>query len=84
MKLSNTMKHVSIGSLAGALMAMPIAFLGLFDAAIFSCLAFLIFTIGWERNQNGNWLDSIIDVIAGNLAFNLLFWLVMWFGGYWA
>jgi hypothetical protein len=81
-KLSNTFKHFRIGTLIGAIMSMPIAFLGLFDAAIFSCIVFLLFTIGWERNQNGNLLDSIVDVIVGNIGFNFTFWLVMYFSGY--
>lgn len=84
MKLSNTMKHISIGSLAGAILGMNISLFGLFDIAVFSCIVFAFGTIAWEAAQHSsNKIDSIIDVIAGNIGFNLLFWLVMWFGGYW-
>ena len=84
-KLSNTMKHLSIGSLAGSLLSMAIAFFGIFDIAIFTCIVFFFGTIAWEAAQrSSSKLDSIVDVIAGNIGFNALFWLVMWFGGYWA
>lgn len=31
-----------------------------------------------DRAKTWNWLDSLIDVIAGNLGFHIVYWLIWW------
>ena len=94
MKLSNTMKHFSFATLAGAFNGMAIRFVEVPEAAVFNSIAFLLFTIAFELAQKlqstdpnylgKKWLDSLIDILAGNAGFNLLTWLILLLGGWYA
>ena len=92
MKLSNTMTHIRIATLMAAFNGMAIRFAEVPEAAIFSSIAFFLFTLGWEAAQKlqstdpnylgKKWLDSLIDVLAGNAGFNLMMWGILLWGGW--
>ena len=92
MKLSNTTKHIQIGLAFAVVIGFAIRLLNVPEAVIFSCIVFLLGTIGWENSQrlqstdpnylNKKWLDSLVDIVVANMAFNAMFWLIMWRTGY--
>ena len=57
-RLTNTVKHIRIGTLFGVAISMAIAFMMLFDIAIFACIVFALGTIGWENAQRAKAMAS--------------------------
>lgn len=94
MKISNTTSHGIIGLVFGAIIGMLIGFTGLFEMAVFSCIGFGLVTVGFESAQklsstdpdyiSKKWLDSLVDIVAGNLGYNVMLWIIMWKTGYFA
>lgn len=93
MKLTNTWKHALVGAVFGLLWFLICLIPGMWQLEIFGMFVFLLGTIAWENTQicrrkkyckennrifTWNWLDSAVDVIAGNAGFHLVFWLLAW------
>ena len=77
--LTNTLLHLFVGAAFGLS-----AFISKFipDFIVFIPLGFLIATIGFEaaqrqRAREWNWIDSVTDVLAGNIGFNIIYWLII-------
>jgi len=83
MKLTNTWKHALIGLIVGILCAIFIIIFDLEELVWFLAGAFTLFTAIWENDQRlnskkeWNWLDSLIDFIAGNGAFYLVYFAIL-------
>ena len=76
MKLTNTWKHLLVGTIAGLLWFLICLIPGMRQLEIFGLISFFFITIAWEQAQRlrakkWNWLDSVADVIAGNAGFFL-------------
>lgn len=81
MKLTNTLLHAVVGAAFGlsGFIARTIPSL-----VIMIPIAMFIGTIGWEiaqweRAKKGNLLDTIFDILAGNLGFHLVYWIIWFF-----
>ncbi len=79
-ELTNTLLHAVVGAAFGlsGFIARTIPSL-----VIMIPIAMFIGTSGFElaqkdRAKTWNWLDSLIDVIAGNLGFHIVYWLIWW------
>lgn len=77
--LTNTLLHLIVGTAFG-LSGFPI---NLFACGllVFIPIAFLMITISFElaqkeRVSRWNWIDSTVDVLAGNIGFNLVYWII--------
>lgn len=45
---------------------------------VFTAISFAIVTVVWEANQkSSNRIDSIVDILAGNVGFNVIYWLII-------
>ena len=86
MKLTNTWKHALVGAVFGLLWFLICLIPGMWQLEIFGMFVFLLGTIAWENTQirnrrkyckennrifTWNWLDSLVDIIAGNAGFFL-------------
>ena len=83
-KLTNTWKHLAIGAICGLLFYLIQLIPGLWQLEYFGFFVFFALTVGWEnaqyqrrsKSKPWNWLDSIIDILAGNAGFHALYWLL--------
>ena len=78
MKLKNTWKHLLVGGLVGLFFGIIVNVFNLQSLQWFVAIAFFFATIAWEQAQKAraiiwNWVDSIVDVIAGNVAFLVIY-----------
>jgi len=78
MKLKNTWKHLLVGGLVGLFFGIIVNVFNLQSLQWFIAIAFFFATIAWEQAQKAraviwNWLDSIVDVLAGNAAFLVIY-----------
>jgi len=76
MKLTNTWKHLLVGTIAGLLWFLVCLIPGMRQLEIFGLISFFFITIAWEQAQRlrakrWNWLDSLVDILAGNAGFFL-------------
>ena len=87
--ITNTWKHLLIGTIAGILWFLICLIPGMRQLEIFGLISFFFITIAWEhaqrlRAKKWNWLDSIADIYAGNAGFLtsyiVLFKLLSWIG----
>jgi len=74
MRLTNTWKHLLIGTIAGILWFLICLIPGMRQLEIFGLISFFFITIAWEhaqrlRAKKWNWLDSFVDILAGNAGF---------------
>jgi len=82
MKLTNTWKHALVGAVFGLLWFLICRIPGMRQLECFGMIAFFLFTVAWEnaqrlRSKQWNWIDSVVDVIAGNAAFHAVYWLLV-------
>jgi len=82
MKLTNTWKHLLVGGLVGLFFGIIVNVFHLQSLQWFIAIAFFFATIAWEQAQKAraviwNWLDSIVDVLAGNVAFLVIYLCVI-------
>ena len=85
-KLTNTWKHALVGAVLGLLWFLICLIPGMWQLEGLGFIGFLFATIAWENAQYlrhkqhchennrifyWNWLDSVVDVIAGNAGFFL-------------
>jgi len=82
MKLKNTWKHLLVGGLVGLFFGIIVNIFRLQSLQWFIAIAFFFATLAWEQAQKAraviwNWLDSIIDVLAGNVAFLVIYLCVI-------
>ena len=78
MKLKNTWKHLLVGGLVGLFFGIIVNVFNLQSLQWFIAIAFFFATLAWEQAQKAraviwNWLDSIVDVLAGNAAFLVIY-----------
>ena len=78
MKLKNTWKHLLVGGLVGLFFGIIVNIFRLQSLQWFIAIAFFFATIAWEQAQKAraviwNWLDAIVDVLAGNVAFLVIY-----------
>ena len=76
MKLTNTWKHLIFGIIAGLLWFLICLIPGMRQLEIFGLISFFFITVAWEQAQRlrakkWNWLDSLVDILAGNAGFFL-------------
>ena len=74
--LTNTWKHLLVGTIAGLLWFLVCLIPGMRQLEIFGLISFFFITIAWEQAQRlrakkWNWLDSAVDIVAGNAGFFL-------------
>ena len=74
MKLKNTWKHLLVGGLVGLFFGIIINVFNLQALQWFIFIAFFFATLAWEQAQKAraviwNWLDSFVDILAGNAGF---------------
>jgi len=74
MKLKNTWKHLLVGGLVGLFFGIIVNIFRLQSLQWFIAIAFFFATIAWEQAQKAraviwNWLDSFVDILAGNAGF---------------
>lgn len=82
MKLTNTWKHAAIGALCGLLWFLMCLIPGMGQMECFGMIAFFLLTVAWEnaqrlRAKRWDWIDSAVDVIAGNAGFHIVYWLLV-------
>ena len=82
MKLTNTGKHLLIGTIAGILWFLICLIPGMRQLEIFGLISFFFITIAWEhaqrlRAKKWNWLDSFVDILAGNAGFLVIYLCVI-------
>jgi type IV secretory pathway VirB2 component (pilin) len=78
MKLKNTWKHLLVGGLVGFFFGIIVNIFRLQSLQWFIAIAFFFATLAWEQAQKAraviwNWLDAIVDVLAGNVAFLVIY-----------
>ena len=78
MKLKNTWKHLLVGGLVGLFFGIIVNVFNLQSLQWFIAIAFFFATLAWEQAQKAraviwDWADSIVDVIAGNVAFLVIY-----------
>ena len=78
MRLRNTWKHLLVGGLVGLFFGIIVNIFRLQSLQWFIAIAFFFATLAWEQAQKAraviwNWLDSIVDVLAGNAAFLVIY-----------
>ncbi len=78
MKLKNTWKHLLVGGLVGLFFGIIINVFNLQALQWFIFIAFFFATLAWEQAQKAraviwNWLDAIVDILAGNVAFLVIY-----------
>ena len=76
MKLTNTWKHALVGAGFGLLWFLICLIPGMRQLEVFGLISFFFITIAWEqaqrlRSKKWNWLDSAVDIVAGNAGFFL-------------
>ncbi len=76
--LTNTILHWIVGLVFG-LSGLIVKFIPEF--IVFTPIAFFIGTVSFEIAQKErafkwNWVDSIVDVLAGNIGFNTTYWII--------
>jgi len=82
MKLKNTWKHLLVGGLVGLFFGIIVNVFNLQSLQWFIAIAFFFATLAWEQAQKAraviwNWMDSIVDVLAGNAAFLVIYLCVI-------
>jgi hypothetical protein len=82
MKLKNTWKHLLVGGLVGLFFGITVNVFHLQSLQWFIAIAFFFITLAWEQAQKAraiiwNWVDSIVDVIAGNAAFLIIYFCII-------
>ena len=82
MKLKNTWKHLLVGGLVGLFFGIIVNVFNLQSLQWFIAIAFFFATLAWEQAQKAraviwNWLDAIVDVLAGNVAFLVIYLCVI-------
>ena len=78
MKLTNTWKHLLVGGLVGLFFGIIVNVFNLQSLQWFIAIAFFFATLAWEQAQKAraviwDWLDAIVDVLAGNVAFLVIY-----------
>jgi hypothetical protein len=82
MKLKNTWKHLLVGGLVGLFFGIIVNVFNLQSLQWFIAIAFFFATLAWEQAQKAraviwNWLDAIVDVLAGNAAFLIIYFCII-------
>jgi len=82
MKLKNTWKHLLVGGLVGLFFGIIVNVFNLQSLQWFIAIAFFFATLAWEQAQKAraviwNWLDAIVDVLAGNAGFLVIYLCVI-------
>ena len=82
MKLKNTWKHLLVGGLVGLFFGIIVNIFRLQSLQWFIAIAFFFATLAWEQAQKAraviwNWLDAIVDVLAGNAAFLIIYFCII-------
>ena len=82
MRLRNTWKHLLVGGLVGLFFGIIVNIFRLQSLQWFIAIAFFFATLAWEQAQKAraviwNWMDSIVDVLAGNAAFLVIYLCVI-------
>jgi len=78
-KLTNTWKHAIVGAIIAIIGSLIIYIFKIKELTWFLALAFTLTTIIWEINQWNpkRWLDTLIDILAGNTCFYLIYILLL-------
>ena len=82
MRLRNTWKHLLVGGLVGLFFGIIVNIFRLQSLQWFIAIAFFFATLAWEQAQKAraviwNWLDAIVDILAGNVAFLVIYLCVI-------
>ncbi len=82
MKLKNTWKHLLVGGLVGLFFGIIVNVFNLQSLQWFIAIAFFFVTLAWEQAQKAraviwNLADSIVDLLAGNVAFLVIYLCVI-------
>ena len=82
MKLKNTWKHLLVGGLVGLFFGIIVNVFNLQSLLWFIAIAFFFVTLAWEQAQKAraviwNLADSIVDLLAGNVAFLVIYLCVI-------
>ena len=82
MKLKNTWKHLLVGGLVGLFFGILVNVFHLQSLQWFIAIAFFFVTLAWEQAQKAraviwNLADSIVDLLAGNVAFLVIYLCVI-------
>ena len=82
MKLKNTWKHLLVGGLVGLFFGIIVNIFRLQSLQWFIAIAFFFATLALEQAQKAraviwNWLDAIVDVLAGNAAFLIIYFCII-------
>ena len=80
--ITNTWKHLLIGTIVGILWFLICLIPGMRQLEIFGLISFFFITIAWEQAQRlrakkWNWLDSFVDILAGNAGFLVIYLCVI-------
>lgn len=83
MRLTNTWKHAVVGAGFGLLWFLICLIPGMWQLEVYGMITFFLLTVAWEnaqrlRAKRWNWIDSAVDVIAGNAGFHIVYWLLAW------
>lgn len=86
--ITNTFKHLTIGAVAGISSALLLTCFGAEIISLWLCFAWSMVTVAYEAAQHREsldpfyikkkWLDTAVDLIAGNAPFFLAHWLILW------
>jgi len=81
-RLRNTWKHLLVGGLVGLFFGIIVNIFRLQSLQWFIAIAFFFATLAWEQAQKAraviwNWLDAIVDILAGNVAFLVIYLCVI-------
>lgn len=82
MRLRNTWKHLLVGGLVGLFFGILVNVFHLQSLQWFIAIAFFFVTLAWEQAQKAraviwNLADSIVDLLAGNVAFLVIYLCVI-------
>jgi len=81
-RLRNTWKHLLVGGLVGLFFGILVNVFHLQSLQWFIAIAFFFVTLAWEQAQKAraviwNLADSIVDLLAGNVAFLVIYLCVI-------
>ena len=90
-KISNTWQHIWLSGVAASIaspIVLHVAEKQPITGAIIATLVWLVITLAWEFWQWASagfpklyrWLDTIVDLLTGNVTFNVIVWV--WILGY--
>lgn len=85
-KLTNTWKHLAVFGIVGIPAFLLMRIPGAKRLEVLGFVAVFLITCQIERMQHGrrnkskpwNWIDSVVDIIAGNVGFHTVYWILTW------